>query len=501
MQFYEKLIFLQNLTQVTNRMLAHEIQVDPSQISRLRTGARGIPRNRDLIKAMSSYFAKRCNTEYQRQALSGMLGIKQALTLKKDQLSEILYYWLCGESAEVGRFIRTFESLTFGDPDAGIPEDPFRLNIDNAVYYGNDGKRSATRTVYQHLLSMEKPCTIYILSDEADDWISEDIEFSRSLQAWGLNLLHRGFKILQIVPPAAPSNLAFESLTRWLPLYMTFQVTAYFYPRLRDSLHRRTLIVVPGEITMTSNSAAHQTISTETMLTTDTRLTLAYASQFQDYISLCRPMQIIYTESQGLMYCFTSFLSFDGDRIQKLPSLSAETAPPELMAYCTEKQAHPDLLKLGNLYLQELALSKGSSKPYVFIDLVYLASAEDVKSGKVPILLSYTNVDSPPLYYTSETYILHLKNILDILDTYDNYHFVPINPRAQKEGTLMVKDGHRVLLVRGYHPVSVLEISQPEMIQLCQEYLYKMAEQIGYSGMNRAKIISQIKKRIREPQV
>ena len=51
MQFYEKLIFLQNLTQVTNRMLAHEIQVDPSQISRLRTGARGIPRNRDLIKA------------------------------------------------------------------------------------------------------------------------------------------------------------------------------------------------------------------------------------------------------------------------------------------------------------------------------------------------------------------------------------------------------------------------------------------------------------------
>ena len=56
MQFYEKLIFLQNLTQVTNRMLAHEIQVDPSQISRLRTGARGIPRNRDLIKAMSSYF-------------------------------------------------------------------------------------------------------------------------------------------------------------------------------------------------------------------------------------------------------------------------------------------------------------------------------------------------------------------------------------------------------------------------------------------------------------
>ena len=82
MQFYEKLIFLLNLTQSTNRILAHELQVDPSLISRLRTGTRGIPRNREHIKAMSSYFAKRCTTEYQRQALSGMLGFRQAFTMK-----------------------------------------------------------------------------------------------------------------------------------------------------------------------------------------------------------------------------------------------------------------------------------------------------------------------------------------------------------------------------------------------------------------------------------
>ena len=55
MQFYEKLIFLLNLTQVTNRMLAQELQVDPSLISRFRTGRRRLPRNREHIKAMSAY--------------------------------------------------------------------------------------------------------------------------------------------------------------------------------------------------------------------------------------------------------------------------------------------------------------------------------------------------------------------------------------------------------------------------------------------------------------
>ena len=64
MQFYEKLTFLMDLTQVSNRMLSQELQVDPSLISRLRRGNRRLPRNREHIKVMSQYFSKRSNTEY-----------------------------------------------------------------------------------------------------------------------------------------------------------------------------------------------------------------------------------------------------------------------------------------------------------------------------------------------------------------------------------------------------------------------------------------------------
>ncbi len=67
--------------------------------------------------------------------------------------------------------------------------------------------------------------------------------------------------------------------------------------------------------------------------------------------------------------------------------------------------------------------------------------------GRVPIILSI-NENSTPLYYTEETYILHLKNILRLLETCKNYHFIPIDMHLHKEGTLMVKDGHKALLVR-----------------------------------------------------
>jgi len=43
MQFWEMLDFLMKTTQTSNRMLAQELKVDPSLISRLRTGDRNRP--------------------------------------------------------------------------------------------------------------------------------------------------------------------------------------------------------------------------------------------------------------------------------------------------------------------------------------------------------------------------------------------------------------------------------------------------------------------------
>ena len=499
MQFYEKLIFLLNLTQTSNRMLAHELQVDPSLISRLRTGTRGVPHNREHIKVMSSYFARKCTTEYQRQALSGMLGIKLALTMKTEQLSEILYYWLGGDADEVGRFMRTFETFLVGEVDTSQKIESCDLKADNMAYYGKEGKRAAARAVYQHLLSMEKPCTVFLYSDESDDWISEDFDFHNNLQLWGLTLLQRGFRFCQIAPPAVSADMAFESLIRWTPLYMTGQVDAYFYPRLRDNVHRRTLLVIPGEIAMTSDSVASQRDCTATILTADSRLTESYMVQFQEYLSLCRPMQRIYTRPEQLMQCFTQFLSLNGARIQMVTSLSAETAPPELMTYCMEKIQQPNLKKLGGMYLQELDLIEENRENFEFIDIAYLAGAQEVRDGKVPIILSYGDNDMP-LYYTPETYVLHLKNILEILKSNDNYHFIPLNTQTEENGTIMLKDIQRALLVRTTPPLTVFEISQPDIIQLFREHLFKIANRIGYTGVSRSKIMSQLKERIRELQ-
>ena len=97
-QFYEKLIFVMNLTQTTNRELAMAAQVDPSIISRFRSGKRGIPRNLEPLRSMADFLAERCTGEYQRRALSEMAGVRRIIMDKKDQLAEFLFCWLCGDT-------------------------------------------------------------------------------------------------------------------------------------------------------------------------------------------------------------------------------------------------------------------------------------------------------------------------------------------------------------------------------------------------------------------
>lgn len=45
---------------------------------------------------------------------------------------------------------------------------------------------------------------------------------------------------------------------------------------------------------------------------------------------------------------------------------------------------------------------------------------------------------------------------------------------------------------------TVFEISQPEIVALYREYLFRMAEKVGFTGIQRTKIKSKLRELIRE---
>ena len=77
-------------------------------------------------------------------------------------------------------------------------------------------------------------------------------------------------------------------------------------------------------------------------------------------------------------------------------------------------------------------------------------------------------------------------------------HFVPLEEPVQYESAILVKENHRALLVHASKPFTIFEISQPEIVALYREYLLRLAEKQGYTGIHRKRIKSKIRELIRE---
>ena len=95
---------------------------------------------------------------------------------------------------------------------------------------------------------------------------------------------------------------------------------------------------------------------------------------------------------------------------------------------------------------------------------------------------------------------MHLRNILRLMEQYENYWFIPFRGEMRHDYNLFVNDSGLALIARLSRPALLLELRRPEMVQACKENLLFMADKDGYDGLRRRKICKEIASLIRELQ-
>ncbi|MFQ8583411.1 MAG: hypothetical protein ACLSA6_13250 [Holdemania massiliensis] len=235
-----------------------------------------------------------------------------------------------------------------------------------------------------------------IFTDESDAWIQEADPHSADNRDWLAALIEKGCQLVHIAPPLLP-QMAYQSLTRWLNAYATGKIKAYYYPGLRDRVHRRTLFIIPGKLVLSSHSIAHRTDSCVTILATDEPLIQTYMTEFHDYLSLCRPLLHNHESPDSQMRLFTHFFSSQGNRIQKTPALSMNTAPSALTEYHKLQNKRPQ--ENQPAFCSGDSINAGRNEE--LIDLGYLAQPEDVPAGQVTVTLACGPIFLPVTYTVS----------------------------------------------------------------------------------------------------
>ena len=102
---------------------------------------------------------------------------------------------------------------------------------ESEFFFGDQGRREVIQLIFEKLLSMEKPCDIFITSDDNLEWLLYDYSLTKKIQAQLISVLQKGFTFYQIMPAINFLPQYTDSLQFWLPMYSTGRVKVFYYPR------------------------------------------------------------------------------------------------------------------------------------------------------------------------------------------------------------------------------------------------------------------------------
>lgn len=550
MTFQEKLQFLMKITQTSNKELAKAISVDPSLISLLRTGRRKLPQNLEHVRKMAAYFTRQSTADYQRQAIAEMLDMPVLRSsLPASRVEEAIFQWMCKESDSVTRLLDvlaevpvasvadSFEMMEQGNNDiseqnlmkngisgkscvldhtiSGDGSDSDRLQELKGLFsaekkqekesdfpefqffFGSEGKMEALRrSIGLNFSGGDKP-EFLVVTGESMGWMLDDYSLRKDYVTKFITALQCGMRVRQIMPSMNLLSRCVDSIRQWLPMYATGQVDAYYYPRMRDNLYSRSMLILPGVYAMVSTALGPDYSEPITLLTTNLRMVEALTKEFYTLLSQCKPALKVCQDPDGAAKCFQKILCKDGDIVQMVSPMSATTAPSELLEECIAVTENKAAKNTYQLYLDTKDIFEERLKQSSFYDLSRLPSAKEILTGEIPIIIPYKVIPDIPCY-TPERYILHLRNVLRLLNEYENYHFIPVDDASMYGYNLVTAEEGIAMLVKNTLPPLFLKIERPVIVQACQEHLYRMAGQIGYKGIYREKIKSRIRTLIQE---
>ena len=256
--FPDKLNALIHLANLSNARLARLTNIDPSYISRLRSGSR-IPR------AGSTVYETLSRVLFDEITKAGHLGTLQKMISSDasgntDDLFQSYVKWLSTpqkNDVHIESLLSSINQLsptrTFSGPLRSLQEQPDR-NITYELrdnYYDSRGLQEASLRFLSDVVQSDSRM-IYLFSENQIDWMTQDPVF---LQKWTflmLLLLQKGIRIRIIhnIDRSIPEMV--DAVKSWLPLYMSGLIEPWYMNIKGGKRFQHTLFLCPGVASVTS---------------------------------------------------------------------------------------------------------------------------------------------------------------------------------------------------------------------------------------------------------
>lgn len=507
MEFSEKINLLMKMANTTNARLAEALGIDPSLVSRWRTGAREPSDDSRYIQLIGLYFASQARQDFQRVALLELTGHQmEDKNVGESVISLYLTRWLQGESKISSHSIQvlldsigTAGNIQHSLQEVTLPAEPNGEAIHTQTFAGIDGLRAATMKLLIHALnSSKRPQKLLLYSDEKMDWIVQNPEFAKQWVFLMGSCIKKGMHIEVIHTLSRDSNELVVAVQRWLPFYMTGAIVSYYYPHKRDDMFNHTSFILEGECTVFSTSVRGQNRDSIQYIYANDPLAIQSAEDgFRQQLSQCKPLVRTYTGANTRKYIdemlnlFTgsagSGLGMQGLLLSAMPTTLLESM---LLRNGISPEETHRLVQQQQLRLETTAQHLQYKE---FQMVISLPRITDVLKGKVTAIIPELLIQKPVSYLPLE-YLAHLKGIIKLLETYDRLELVIIpNKHMLHNVQIFAMEHTGMMVLKHKDPKFVFISEQRDLISAIAGFVRQAALRIPKRERNKAYVLEKLR--------
>ena len=466
---------------INTHEMSKYIVFDASHISRIRYGKAKPSNPVEFSNKICSYILNRYKNSDDINNLMMIIGCKKS-DLSNEKIYSTLFNWLTSEIVpvknQVSDFLHHLDSFNLDDyikvikfDELKVPNIPF-YKAKTKHYYGIEEMKQGELNFFKGTVLSKSKEEIFMCSDMPMEDMAKDIEFGKKWMFAIAMCLKKGLHLNIIHNIDRPFNEMMLGLESWIPIYMTGQISPYYFKDLKNNIYNH-LDYVSGTIALTGECVKGYHNKGTYYLTTNKNEIEYYKGKSKLLLKKAKPLMEIYRESNIKEY--ELFLKKDEtiecDRTRYLSTLPLFTISDELLIKILKRN------KLTGLDIDKIIKYKKEEEKYLnniikknkVNDYIYIIKESEFKN-EIPSLSLNNIFFDKKINYTYKEYMEHIQLTYEYSKKVSNYELNYMNEKTFKNITITQLKTHYVIISKNSNPTIHFVIKHPKLIDAIENF-------------------------------
>ena len=470
--FSENLNELINILKININEMSRYITFDSSHISRIRYGKAKPSDPIEFSNKICNYIVTKYSTDSKLKLLS-ILNCTNKDIEDNNKLFLLLHNWLTNNKTNknyINDFLNNLDDFNLNDyikvikfDELKIPNIPF-YRVKTKNYYGIEEMKNGELDFFKGTVLSKTMEDIFMCSDMPMEDMAKDTDFGKKWMFAIAMSLKKGLHLNIIHNLNRPFNEMMLGLESWIPIYMTGQVSPYYFKDNKNNIYEQ-LNYVSGSCALTGECIKGNHDKGKYYLTGNNKEVEYYKEKARLLLKKANSLMDIYNDFDNYQHFLVKDSKVNGNRKRFLSTLPLFTIKDELLIDILKRNniSEDDIKQIVKYKKIEENNIKNILKNNVINDNIYILDDND--SLNFPIENIFCN---QKIKYNYDEYLKHLEMTKKYKN--DNYKLNIVDNKTFKNITITIIENSHVIISKNSDPVIHFVIRHPKLVSAISNF-------------------------------